>query len=129
MIRYMTFILNQTQLKLDIGLIFELLVNFAVLSNDLITMIMTKMNNSCVHILFSCLISNYVFVFFHIYCFRRLCHIFVFCVLVIVLFYPQINNLYQCWPVLFCNFCLTLDFCIIADWICVSIIYEGKKIK
>ena len=56
----MTFILNlllerifETQLKLDIGLIFELLVNFAVLSNDLITMIMTKMNNSCVHILFS----------------------------------------------------------------------------
>ena len=60
----------------------------------------------------------------HIYCFSRLCRIFVFCVLVIILFYTQINNLCQCWPVLFCNFCAW--FLYIADWICASIIYEGK---
>ena len=76
----MTVVLYMT-LKFDVGVIFELLVNFIVLSNYIITMITIKMKNSCVHILFSCLISNFVFVLFIdiilVVCVAFLCFVFL----------------------------------------------------
>ena len=60
---------------------FELLVNFVVLSNYLITMIMIRMKNRCAHVLFSFLISNYVFVLFIyivlVVCVAFLCFVFL----------------------------------------------------